>query len=73
MDTDLVLELFKHTTDEEDARNAKKRADKGRSGSMSGGGGLPGKSNILDGLEDLPAEEEYDALNLSSYMSSLGR
>jgi len=70
MDTDLVLDLFKHTTEEEDARAAKKRADKSRSGVAAA---VPGKSNILDGIEDLPAEEEYEALNFSNYMSSLAR
>lgn len=71
MDTDLVLDLFKHTTEEEDARAAKKRADRGRSGGAAAG--LPGKSNILEGLGDLPTEEEYEGLDISSYMSSLGR
>jgi TATA-binding protein-associated factor len=27
----------------------------------------------LQGLEDLPPEEEYQGLDLSSFMSSLGR
>lgn len=66
MDTDLVLDLFKRTTEEEDAAAAKKRKDSERSGRM-------GQKNILDGLEDLPAEEEYENLNLSSFMGSLGR
>ena len=70
MDTDLVLDLFKHTTEEDDARAAKKRSDKGRGG--AGAPGVPGK-HVLECLEDLPTEEEYEGLTLSSYMSSLKR
>ena len=53
MDTDLVLDLFKRTTEEEDAAAAKKRKENGKSGKLS-------QKNILEGLEDLPAEEEYE-------------
>ena len=63
MDTDLVLDLFKRTTQEEDAAAAKSRQEKKEMG--------PGQKNILDGLEDLPAEEEYESLSLSSFMGSL--
>ncbi|KAF8078067.1 SNF2 superfamily chromatin remodeling protein [Lyophyllum atratum] len=55
MDTDLVLDLFRRTTEEEDAV-AKKN-----------------QRNVLQGLEDLPAEHEYEGLDLSSFMGSLGR
>ena len=65
MDTDLVLDLFKRTTEEEDAAAAKKRKEKERSGRFS-------QKNILEGLEDLPTEEEYESLKLDSFMSSLG-
>lgn len=65
MDTDLVLDLFKRTSEEEDAAAAKKK-EKEKNGHVS-------QKNILDGLEDLPAEEEYDNLNLSSFMGTLGR
>jgi TATA-binding protein-associated factor len=65
MDTDLVLDLFRHTTTEEEGPSAKKDNDQqGTTG--------PHK-NILTGLEDLPAEEEYHDLDLSSYMTSIGR
>jgi len=64
MDTDLVLDLFKHTTTEEEGSSAKKGGD------QQGTAG-PHK-NILSGLEDLPTEEEYQGLDLSSYMSSIG-
>ncbi|KAF8894499.1 SNF2 chromatin remodeling protein [Infundibulicybe gibba] len=64
MDTDLVLDLFKLTTEDDDA-NAKKKA-KESSGPVS-------QKNVLQGLEDLPAEEEYEGLELSSFMGSLGR
>lgn len=67
MDTDLVLDLFRRTTEEEDAVGAaKKKASKESSGPVS-------QKNVLQGLEDLPAEHEYEGLDLSSFMSSLGR
>ncbi|KAI0247046.1 SNF2 chromatin remodeling protein [Lactifluus subvellereus] len=65
MDTDLVLDLFRHTTAEDDAPGTKKDVD------QHGAAG-PHK-NILNGLEDLPAEEEYQELDLSSFMTSIGR
>ncbi|KAK0458447.1 SNF2 superfamily chromatin remodeling protein [Desarmillaria tabescens] len=64
MDTDLVLDLFRRTTQEEDAA-AKKKA-KEASGPVS-------QKNILNGLEDLPPEEEYQGLDLSTFMDSIGR
>jgi TATA-binding protein-associated factor len=65
MDTDLVLDLFRHTSTEEDGPGAKKNID------QQGTAG-PHK-NVLGGLEDLPTEEEYQELDLSSYMTSIGR
>jgi TATA-binding protein-associated factor len=65
MDTDLVLDLFRHTTTEEEGPSTKK--DNDQQGTAS-----PHK-NILSGLEDLPTEEEYQDLDLSSYMTSIGR
>ncbi|KAL5529004.1 hypothetical protein ACEPAG_4978 [Sanghuangporus baumii] len=66
MDTDLVLDLFKRTTEEEDAAAAKRQKEKEKSGRL-------GQKNILEGLEDLPTEEEYESLKLSNFMGSLGR
>lgn len=66
MDTDLVLDLFKRTTEEEDAAAAAKKKMKESSGPVT-------QKNVLQGLEDLPAEEEYQELDLSSFMGSLGR
>ncbi|KAG8931790.1 TATA-binding protein-associated factor mot1 [Tulasnella sp. 418] len=65
MDTDLVLDLFRRTTDDEDAA-AKKKAAAANSGPVS-------QKNVLEGLEDLPPEEEYESLDLSNFMGSLGR
>jgi TATA-binding protein-associated factor len=65
MDTDLVLDLFRHTTAEEETAAASNK-EKDLTAP-------PGQRNILQGLEDLPAEEEYQDLELSSFMSSLGR
>ena len=67
MDTDLVLDLFKRTTEEEDAAAAAKKKDK------DSGGAPPGQRNVLRGLEDLPPEEEYQELDLKSFMGSIGR
>jgi TATA-binding protein-associated factor len=61
MDTDLVLDLFRRTNEEEDT--AKKKA-KESSGPVS-------QKNVLQGLEDLPTEDEYQGLDLSSFMGSL--
>ncbi|THH07406.1 hypothetical protein EW146_g9330 [Bondarzewia mesenterica] len=66
MDTDLVLDLFKHTT-EEDAIAQSKKDKKGKERAPGG------SKSILDGLEDLPEEEEYQNLELSSFMTSIGR
>jgi TATA-binding protein-associated factor len=65
MDTDLVLDLFRHTTAEEGGSSTKKDADQ----HVAGG---PHK-HALSGLEDLPTEEEYQELDLSSYLTSIGR
>ncbi|OCH89091.1 SNF2 chromatin remodeling protein [Obba rivulosa] len=65
MDTDLVLDLFRHTTADEDAAAARKK-EKDPSASF-------GQKNVLKGLEDLPPEEEYEGLDLSNFMGSLGR
>lgn len=66
MHTDLVLDLFKRTTEEEDAAIAAKRKALESSGPVS-------QKNVLQGLEDLPPEHEYEGLDLSSFMGSLGR
>jgi TATA-binding protein-associated factor len=64
MDTDLVLDLFRHTSVDEDGSRTKKDDHHATAS--------PHK-NILSGLEDLPAEEEYQDLDLSSFMTSIGR
>lgn len=67
MDTDLVLDLFRRTSEEEEAlAAAKTNAKEQTSGPVS-------QKNVLQGLEDLPAEDEYEGLDLSSFMGSLGR
>ena len=65
MDTDLVLDLFRHTTAEEEGPSTKRDGDQQ--------GTVGPHKNILSGLEDLPTEEEYQGLDLTSYMSSIGR
>lgn len=63
MDTDLVLDLFRRTTEEEDVAAASKKTEK-KAGPAT-------QKNILSGLEDLPPEDEYSSLDLSSFMGSL--
>ncbi len=65
MDTVLVLDLFRRTTEEEEILAAAKAKTKEQS--------TISQKNVLQGLEDLPAEEEYQGLDLSSFMVSLGR
>jgi len=67
MGTDLVLDLFRRTSEEEEAlATAKANAKEQTTGPVS-------QKNVLQGLEDLPAEDEYEGLDLSSFMGSLGR
>jgi TATA-binding protein-associated factor len=66
MDTDLVLDLFRRTSEEEDALASAKAKAKESSGPVS-------QKNLLHGLEDLPTEDEYQGLDISSFMGSLGR
>ncbi|KAG9012882.1 TATA-binding protein-associated factor mot1 [Tulasnella sp. 427] len=66
MDTDLVLDLFRHTKDDEDAmaKQKRKEADSNKPTTAK---------NVLEGLEDIPNEDEYESLNFSAFMGSLGR
>ncbi|KAF7294767.1 TBP associated factor [Mycena indigotica] len=66
MDTDLVLDLFRRTGEEEEAAAAAKRKAKESSGPVN-------QKHLLQGLEELPAEDEYQGLDLSSFMGSIGR
>ncbi|KAG9318204.1 hypothetical protein JVU11DRAFT_284 [Chiua virens] len=68
MDTDLVLDLFKRTSTEESTGAAAKKKAKETKDTA----GYASQKNILQGLEDLPAEDEYEGLDLSSFMGSLG-
>lgn len=65
MDTDQVLDLFKRTTDEEDAAAKKKREEK------KAAGGPVSQKHVLEGLEDLPGEDEYSGLGLDNFMDSI--
>ena len=56
MGTDLVLDLFKRTPQSDDAKKKEKEGT--------------GQKSILAGLEDLPTEEEYNDLDVSSFLSS---
>lgn len=67
MATDNVLDLFKISTGEEDAADAaRKKAEAAERG------GPVSQKSLLDGLEDLPAEDEYGGLGMDSFLSGLG-
>ena len=66
MDTDLVLDLFRRTNEDEGAPTAAAKKKEKEAGGF-------GQKNILRGLEDLPPEDEYQGLDLSSFMGSLSR
>ena len=60
MDTDQVLDLFQQGDESSSKKNEKEKPSR------------ISQKNILDGLGDLPAEDEYDGLSLQSYINSLG-
>lgn len=62
MDTDLVLDLFQRTDGSDSP--AKKKEGKEPTGPVR-------QKHLLEGLEDLPAEEEYAQLDLANFMGSL--
>ena len=66
MGTDLVLDLFKLTSEEEDAASAKRKLERQQDAPVS-------QKSVLDGLDDLPAEDEFEGLNLATFMGSLGQ
>lgn len=63
MDTDLVLDLFRRTTDDESG-SKKKKAESSAPASQK---------NVLEGLEDLPPDTEYDSLDLASFMGTIAK
>ncbi|KAJ3741734.1 SNF2 chromatin remodeling protein [Lentinula detonsa] len=84
MDTDLVLDLFKRTSEggeeeEEEAGGggAKKKKKKNKHKVGMGGtgkeGGSVGQQNLLQGLEDLPPEDEYQEFDMSKFLGSIGK
>ena len=52
--------------DEEEDAAAAKEKEREKNGAVS-------QKNILEGLEDLPPEDEYSNLSVTSFMGSLGR
>ena len=66
MDTGFVLDLFKRTTDEEEARAVGKQREKKESA------GPFNSKKIMQGVGDLPSEGEYQGLDLAHFMESLG-
>ncbi|KAI8445371.1 hypothetical protein BY996DRAFT_6434687 [Phakopsora pachyrhizi] len=68
LDTEQILDLFNVSS--VDSTSAAKEG----SGAGSNGSGLQGtgmKKNVLDGLEDLPPESEYESLDAAKFLSSL--
>ena len=66
MDTGFVLDLFKRTTGDEEARAVGKQREK-----KDGSGPLNSKRALQD-IGDLHSEEEYQGLDLAHFMESLG-
>jgi TATA-binding protein-associated factor len=66
MDTGFVLDLFKRTTEEEEARAAGKQREK------KDGAGPHNSKKVLPDVGDLHPEEEYQGLDLAHFMESLG-
>ncbi|KAF9792249.1 SNF2 chromatin remodeling protein [Thelephora terrestris] len=64
MDTGFVLDLFKRTTEEEEARAAGKKR-------KEGAGPLNSKK-VLQDVGDLHTGDEYQGLDLANFMESLG-
>jgi len=64
MDTDLVLDLFRRTTEAQDPKAVPKRKE---------ATGPVNQKHVLEGLEELPPEEEYEGLELSTFLGSIGR
>jgi len=65
MDTGFVLDLFKRTSDEEDARAVGKQRGNESAGQFNA-------KKVLQGIGDLHPEEEYKGLDLAHFMESLG-
>jgi TATA-binding protein-associated factor len=63
MGTDLVLDLFKRTTEEENVASAKKKKAQENKPATT--------KNVLEGLDELPPEDEYN-FDLSSFLGTLG-
>lgn len=66
MDTGFVLDLFKRTAGEEEARAAGKQREKKKSA------GPLNSKRVLQDMGDSHAEEEYQGLDLAHFMESLG-
>lgn len=66
MNTSDVLDLFKISTGEEQAAQRKQQAEQqaDRNGPVS-------QKSLLDGLEDLPAADEYEGLGMDAFLGSL--
>jgi len=60
MDTDQVLDLFRRTPADEEARAAAKKKQNEGSGQKA----------LLAGLEDLPQESEYDKFELANFLEN---
>ncbi|KAG0149490.1 hypothetical protein CROQUDRAFT_687820 [Cronartium quercuum f. sp. fusiforme G11] len=64
LDTDQILDLFNISSTEDKSKEVSTSASVGLEGS-----GL--KKNLLDGLEELPPESEYDSLDPAKFVGSL--
>jgi TATA-binding protein-associated factor len=65
MNTSDVLDLFKISTGEEQAAERKRQAEQANTD------GPVSQKSLLEGLEDLPAADEYDGLGMDAFLGSL--
>lgn len=72
MNTSEVLDLFRISTGEQDAAAAAAAKHRAALEGGGGGGGPVSQKSVLEGLEDLPNEEEYGDLGVESFLSGLG-
>ncbi|WAQ86176.1 hypothetical protein PtA15_6A808 [Puccinia triticina] len=70
LNTDQILDLF-NISSVDGGATGPSQSDPSSSGHHAGIEGHGGKKNVLDGLEDLPPESEYESLDPAKFLSSL--
>lgn len=71
LSTDQILDLFSISSIDDFPGSHQAQSDQANSSGHAGMDGQVVKRNVLDGLEDLPPENEYDSLDPTKFLSSL--